>query len=178
MSAQEKAIGNWNQLKGKVKQRWGQLTDDELNEVEGNFDQLVGLIQQKSGDTREQVERVVGEFSDDIGGAVSRSTEAVRQYAGQAGEMLRGAADQARTRAFESYEDAEDLFRRRPTESVAVALAVGIGVGLAIGITLAAPRRRPSTWKDRLVAEDIGHRVLQRFADILPQSLADCISNK
>ena len=38
MSTQEKMMGNWNQLKGKVKQKWGQLTDDELSEVEGNID--------------------------------------------------------------------------------------------------------------------------------------------
>ena len=50
MSTQEKVIGNWNQFKGKVKQRWGQLTDDELSEVEGHFDQLVGLVQQKTGE--------------------------------------------------------------------------------------------------------------------------------
>ena len=42
MSTQEKMMGNWNQLKGKVKQKWGQLTDDELSEVEGNIDQLSG----------------------------------------------------------------------------------------------------------------------------------------
>ena len=50
MSTQEKLVGNWNQIKGKVKQRWGQLTDDELSEVEGHFDQLVGLVQQKTGE--------------------------------------------------------------------------------------------------------------------------------
>ena len=52
MSTQQQIIGNWGQLKGKVKQRWGQLTDDELQEVEGNYDQLVGLIQQKTGEAR------------------------------------------------------------------------------------------------------------------------------
>ena len=57
MSTQEKVMGNWNQFKGKVKQRWGQLTDDELSEVEGNFDQLVGLVQQKTGEARQQIER-------------------------------------------------------------------------------------------------------------------------
>ena len=49
MTTQEEIFGHWNQLKGKVKESWGQLTDDELDEVEGKFDQLVGLIQQKVG---------------------------------------------------------------------------------------------------------------------------------
>ena len=56
MDTDQQVAGNWGQLKGKVKQRWGQLTDDELMEVEGNYDQLVGLIQQKSGEARHHIE--------------------------------------------------------------------------------------------------------------------------
>ncbi len=47
--------GNWNELKGKVKQRWGNLTDDDLQYTEGKEDELVGRIQQKTGSTREEV---------------------------------------------------------------------------------------------------------------------------
>ena len=61
MSTQQQTIGNWGELKGRVKERWGQLTDDELHEVEGNYDQLLGLIQQKSGEAREEIERTVCE---------------------------------------------------------------------------------------------------------------------
>ncbi len=39
--------GRWNELKGKVRQRWGELTDDEIAQTQGNLDQLVGRIQQK-----------------------------------------------------------------------------------------------------------------------------------
>ena len=47
--------GNWNELKGKVKQRWGNLTDDDLQYTEGKEDELIGRIQQKTGSTREEV---------------------------------------------------------------------------------------------------------------------------
>ena len=46
--------GNWKQLRGKVREKWGQLTDDDLQIQGGNIDQLVGKIQQKTGD-REQL---------------------------------------------------------------------------------------------------------------------------
>src|SRR6478735_3774076 len=114
MSTQEKVIGNWNQFKGKIKQRWGQLTDDELSEVEGNFDQLVGLVQQKTGEARQQIERAIGELSSQAGGTFTDVTETARQYVDQATEKLRGATDQIRERGQAYAEDAQAMVRRRP----------------------------------------------------------------
>jgi len=54
--------GNWNQLKGKVKEQWGMLTDDDLKVVEGNYDQLVGRVQERYGYSREEAARNVDEF--------------------------------------------------------------------------------------------------------------------
>jgi uncharacterized protein YjbJ (UPF0337 family) len=134
MSTQEKMMGNWNQLKGKVKQKWGQLTDDELNEVEGNIDQLVGLVQQKTGEARQQIERTISKFSDDAGGAFTQATETARQYMDQATEGIRGAADQIRERGMDGYEEAQRMVRQRPAESVAVAFGAGLVVGLIVGL--------------------------------------------
>ncbi len=47
--------GNWNQLKGKVKQAYGDLTDDDLKYEEGKDDELLGRLQEKTGKTREGV---------------------------------------------------------------------------------------------------------------------------
>jgi len=41
--------GNWKQTKGKIKEKWGQLTDDDLNQIEGKREQLEGAIQQRYG---------------------------------------------------------------------------------------------------------------------------------
>ncbi|MEQ4544453.1 MAG: CsbD family protein, partial [Pantoea agglomerans] len=41
--------GNWKQFKGKVKEKWGDLTDDDMTVVEGKRDQLVGKIQERYG---------------------------------------------------------------------------------------------------------------------------------
>ncbi|MDX1614276.1 MAG: CsbD family protein [Candidatus Promineifilaceae bacterium] len=48
--------GQWNQLKGKVKEEWGELTDDELDQIDGQRHQLVGLLQEKYGYTRAKAE--------------------------------------------------------------------------------------------------------------------------
>jgi uncharacterized protein YjbJ (UPF0337 family) len=54
--------GKWNELKGKVKERWGDLTNDDLDQAEGNRDQLIGRIQQRYGVARDQAERELDDF--------------------------------------------------------------------------------------------------------------------
>jgi uncharacterized protein YjbJ (UPF0337 family) len=54
--------GQWNQLKGEVQNQWGQLTNDEVDQIQGNRDKLVGKIQEKYGRTRMEAEREVDEF--------------------------------------------------------------------------------------------------------------------
>jgi uncharacterized protein YjbJ (UPF0337 family) len=47
--------GRWNEVKGKLKQKYSNLTDDDLNYTEGKEEELIGKIQRKTGETREQV---------------------------------------------------------------------------------------------------------------------------
>ena len=51
--------GNWKQLKGKVKEQWGRLTDDDLNVIAGRQDQLEGKIQERYGYARDQIHKEV-----------------------------------------------------------------------------------------------------------------------
>lgn len=50
-----KMKGNWNELKGKLKQKYGQLTDDDLIFAEGKDDELLGRLQKKLGRTKEDI---------------------------------------------------------------------------------------------------------------------------
>lgn len=54
--------GNWKQMTGKVKEEWGDLTDNEITEAEGDRDQLVGKIQAKYGIAKEEAEKQVDAF--------------------------------------------------------------------------------------------------------------------
>ena len=51
--------GDWNILKGKIKQKWAKLTDDDLQFVAGKEEELLGRIQKRIGETRENVERAL-----------------------------------------------------------------------------------------------------------------------
>lgn len=54
--------GEWNQLKGTVKQKWGELTDDDLDQIEGSRDKLVGRVQERYGHSKDAAERDVDDW--------------------------------------------------------------------------------------------------------------------
>ena len=54
--------GSWNEIKGKLKQKYGQLTDDDLTFAEGKEDELLGRLQQRLGKSKEDVRREIEEF--------------------------------------------------------------------------------------------------------------------
>ena len=54
--------GQWSQLKGKTREQWGKLTDDDVARVEGNAEQLIGKIQERYGVEREEAERQFREW--------------------------------------------------------------------------------------------------------------------
>jgi len=56
------ASGKWKQIKGKVRQQWGRLTDDQLDEIDGRMEQLVGRVQEAYGLARDEAERQVDDW--------------------------------------------------------------------------------------------------------------------
>jgi uncharacterized protein YjbJ (UPF0337 family) len=54
--------GQWKQLRGKIKQQWGKLTDDELDQMEGSRDELAGALQERYGYTKETVQSEINNF--------------------------------------------------------------------------------------------------------------------
>ena len=63
--------GKWKEMRGQLKEWWGELTDDELEQANGNAEKIVGLLQQKYGYTREAAEKEFNRRIDDINDAVS-----------------------------------------------------------------------------------------------------------
>ena len=57
--------GDWNIIKGKLKQKWATLTDDDLQFIEGKNEELLGRIQKRTGESREAVEKALKESSHD-----------------------------------------------------------------------------------------------------------------
>jgi uncharacterized protein YjbJ (UPF0337 family) len=128
--------GQWTKLRGQVKEKWGQLTDDDLQIHGGNVDQLVGKIQQRTGESRDAIEKFLTDLTSRGSSAVTQAAEAVGNYAQQAGDRLRDRygdlADQARDR----LDTAQDIVRHNPSQSVAAAFGVGLVAGLIVGLAL------------------------------------------
>lgn len=131
MITKEELQGSWNGIKGKLKERWGQITDNEWREASGNVDQLVGLIQRKTGEARTQIEGVIhrlvshsstDQMADEAADYTSQATAAIQDFKERLSETMQ-----------EQLSQAEDLVRRRPTESLLAALGTGLVVGVVIG---------------------------------------------
>lgn len=58
----DQIAGKWKQLEGRVKEKWGKLTDDDLVRIEGKRDQLVGRVQTAYGIAKEEAEKQVRDF--------------------------------------------------------------------------------------------------------------------
>jgi uncharacterized protein YjbJ (UPF0337 family) len=61
--AEQKSSGAWKQFKGRLKEAWGDLTDDDLDRLEGKRDQLEGLLEQRTGQARSDIRKRLDELS-------------------------------------------------------------------------------------------------------------------
>ena len=152
---------SWNQIKGKLRQKYGQLTDDDVNFVEGKGEELLGRLQSKLGlagpELDAMLRKVKGEF-DDAEGGLRGTMESVKAAAGQAAVDLKGKAtevvddlkhvasvkaeefkgqageayDHARQRVRSLHEDAEEYVRQKPREALLSAVAAGFVLGLLL----------------------------------------------
>lgn len=134
MHNREQLKGHWNEVTGRLKEHWGQLTDDDLRRAQGSAEQLVGVVQQKTGAARGEVEA----FLDSILGGSSggQTAETVQQYADAAQAAAADAAAYARENYKRFAEQSgeygarvADTVRSRPGESLAIVFGLGIAAG-------------------------------------------------
>jgi uncharacterized protein YjbJ (UPF0337 family) len=58
--------GNWKQLTGKVKEKWGQLTDDDLTQINGNREQLEGILQERYGYAKDRAKSEIDQWTNTL----------------------------------------------------------------------------------------------------------------
>lgn len=140
--------GSWNQVKGKLRQKFGQLTDDDLNFAEGKGEELLGRLEHKLGMGADQLHRTLNDLKSSINsGGVRETIEQARAKVSEVADEIKTAAsaksdelkaqagevyEEARQRARTVHEDAEEYIRSNPRESVFTALVAGFVVGLMI----------------------------------------------
>jgi uncharacterized protein YjbJ (UPF0337 family) len=128
--------GQWNQVRGELKKKWGQLTDDDLRFNNGNIDQLVGKIQQRTGEAREAIEQFLGEAAAQGASAVAQAAGQVGQYARYAGDQVREGYNRISDQFGRGYDYSQDVIRENPGRSLATAFGVGILLGVVVGMAL------------------------------------------
>jgi uncharacterized protein YjbJ (UPF0337 family) len=128
--------GQWNQIRGQLKKKWGQLTEDDLKFANGNIDQLVGRIQHKTGEAREAIESFLDEMSSQGASAVAQAAESVRNYAGVASDQMRDGYNRISDQLGRRYEASQDMIRENPARTVATAFGVGVVLGVVVGLAL------------------------------------------
>ena len=144
---QQTLTGNWNEIKGKVRQKWVQLTDNDLPQAQGDVEQLVGIIQRRTGNGRESIEEFLQQFSGSAASAMGTAAETARDYAQyaaegvqhtskQAAEGVQHMAKQASDQVCAGYHEAARFVRNRPGESMLVSLGVGLIAGVVIALSL------------------------------------------
>lgn len=127
--------GRWDQIRGKVKKKWGQLTDDDLQLVGGNVDQVIGRIEQKTGEARNRVEQFLDEL------ALGRSPAAalagtVSSAAQSAAHSVREGIGQVKEQARQGYERAGEMVESHPGQSMAAVFGLGFLSGILIGMLM------------------------------------------
>ena len=145
MVTREELTGRWNEVKGRLQQHWGQLTEDDLRRAKGSADELVGVVQQKTGATRREVEDFLTNVVQQGSQARERASEAAeqyadvaQQYAAEAGQYMRDNYRRAADVSSEYSERLSHSVRNRPAES----LAIAFGLGLVAGALVFFNRRR------------------------------------
>lgn len=136
ISAQEMQ-GKWNSMRGKVKEKWGQLTDDDLQFASGNVDQLVGTIQQRTGEARQKIEGFLNDLLHASGGVRAAVKESAEEFAHRAREGYEQVSDTVR----EGYRRAEKVVQEHPASSIASVFVGGLLTGLCLGLLLSNSNR-------------------------------------
>lgn len=149
MTTKQELKGDWKSIARSVKEKYGQITDNELSQVEGNAEKLTGLIQRKTGEAREQVEAFVQSLSAGGASVAERVSELAHDYAESTSRAVNEGYQQVAQRARQGYEQTADVVAHRPMESVFAALTIGLLSGIAIGLSMGARREPEPTWRDR-----------------------------
>ena len=134
MLATEEIQGNWKQLKGKLKERWGELTDNDFAAFGGDAEQLVGIIQQRTGESRAEIENYVEELLAEGSSVTGRVADAAVGAYQTARDSVASAYDRVSDSVRDGYAATERTIQEHPGKSLAVAFGVGMISGVIVGL--------------------------------------------
>jgi uncharacterized protein YjbJ (UPF0337 family) len=121
MSNQDQIQKNWDAIKGEIRARWKELTNEDLDVAKGDLHHLGETIRRKTGEASEIVEEFIRKVLTNSSAACSKADESIR-----------GGAERVNASMQRTFAEMEDAVRHRPASSVVIGFAAGILTGLAL----------------------------------------------
>ncbi len=131
----EEVRDHWETIRCKLKEKWDQLTDEDLQMINDNIDQVITRIQERIGAERRTVEEFL-QYAADAAPTTGQLKEAAQHAAEQAAQRVRQGYDQVSQRVQEGYQTAERSIRTRPLESIATTFMFGLLTGVVLGMVM------------------------------------------
>jgi uncharacterized protein YjbJ (UPF0337 family) len=136
MATAQQLRGKWNEVSGRLKEKWSDLTNDDLTRFEGNLEQLVGFVQQKTGKAKEEIEKFIDSVATGSSQTYERVASQAKEYYDEAAEAVRRGYDQTSANLQAGYDQAQDVVRQRPAESMAVVFGAGLISGVILTLIM------------------------------------------
>jgi len=126
--------GDWKQMKGSVKERWGKLTDDDLTVIRGRRDQLEGKLQERYGYAKSQARKEIEDWYRSTEHHLADAIETIRtdlqSLASSVGRIANKQMSHAQVRATEAAHEAEAAITQHPFTAIAIAVGLGFLLGV------------------------------------------------
>jgi uncharacterized protein YjbJ (UPF0337 family) len=133
--------GDWRRMKGKVKEQWGLLTDDDLTAIGGRKDQLEGKIQERYGYGKDQVRKEIHNWyhstalvadgdTEELADQIEAIRTDIQSLTSTVSRMANKQLGHAQDKAVEAMSNAEDAIRENPVSAVAIAAGLGFLFGV------------------------------------------------
>jgi uncharacterized protein YjbJ (UPF0337 family) len=126
--------GNWKQMKGRAKERWGKLTDDDLTVIAGRRDQLEGMIQERYGYAKERARREIEDWyrsmESNLGEQIESLRSGIQDLSSTVERIAKEQFPHARSRTTDVLSEAEDAVKRNPLPALAIVLGLGFLIGV------------------------------------------------
>ena len=133
--------GDWKRMKGKVKEQWGRLTDDDLTTIGGRREQLEGKIQERYGYAKDQVRREIDDWyrstalatngdADELADQIEAIRTDIQSLTSTVGRIANKQLGRAQDKAVEAARNAEDAIRQNPVSAMAIAAGLGFLFGV------------------------------------------------
>ena len=133
--------GNWKQLRGQVKERWGRLTDDDLTAIARKRDELEGKIQERYGYTKDRIRKEIDDWrrsvesnvrasKGDLGTELEAIRADIQSLTSTVSRIANRQLNRAQDKALDAANQAEEAIRQNPLSAVAIAVGLGFLFGI------------------------------------------------